>query len=74
MYVLTMGFTTFLVKEKFKEGYTQQFRQAAVSMLKRVSERESAMEEEDWNSEQSEKDFYQYLANGYLWEIMYFPQ
>ena len=69
VYVLTMGFTTFLVKEKFKEGYTQQFRQAAVSMLKRVSERESAMEEEDWNSEQSEKDFYQYLANGYLWEI-----
>ena len=49
VYVLTMGFTTFLVKEKFKEGYTQQFRQAAVSMLKRVSERESAMEEEDWN-------------------------
>ena len=69
VYMLTMGLATFLVKEKFKEGYTQQFRQTAVSMLKRVSERQSAMEGEEWNSEQSEKDFYQYLANGYLWEI-----
>lgn len=67
VYVLTMGLATWLVKEKFTEDYARRFEENTVYILQKASEREFAQEEEGWKSEELRRDFYQSLANEYLW-------
>ncbi len=69
VYLLTMALATFLVKTKFAEDFTQQFRQFAVSLVKEVNEKERSMEESGWDSQEKRRDHYQYLANGLLWKV-----
>ncbi len=69
VYVLTMGLATWLVKEKFTEDYDRRFQEAAIYVMGRISDKEFAMEEEGWSSEDSRRYFYQTEANDCLWRI-----
>ena len=69
VYVLTMGLATWLVKEKFTEDYDRRFQEAASYVMGRISDKEFAMEEEGWGSEDSRRHFYQTEANDCLWRI-----
>lgn len=68
MYLLTMGLSTLLVKEKFVEDYNRQFETAAASISGTVSEKEFSMEGRQWDS-QKRKDFYQSLADKSHWTL-----
>lgn len=67
MYLAIMGLSTFFVKENLVEDYRQRFKEAAISIVRKVSEKEFAMETEEWKEEER-KDFYQALANEAFWE------
>lgn len=67
VYVLTMGLATWLVKEKFTEDYTRRFEESAAYILRKASNQEFELEGEGWESESIRRDFYQSLANQYLW-------
>lgn len=69
VYLLTMGLATFLVKTKFTEDFAQRFREFAVYLVRKINDKEISMEEEGWSSKTKRQDFYQSLANGYLWRI-----
>lgn len=69
MYVLTMGLATCLVKVKFTEDYSRRFTEASAYISKTAQTKEFDMEEEGWSSQGARQDFYQSVANGYLWRV-----
>lgn len=69
VYLLTMALATFLVKTKFAEDFCQRFREFAVYLAREVNDKEVSMEEDGWDSEEKRRDYYQSLANGYLWKV-----
>lgn len=69
VYLLTMALATFLVKTKFAEDFCQRFREFAVYLVREVNDKEASMEEDGWDSEEKRRDYYQSLANGYLWKV-----
>lgn len=68
MYLMTMGLATFRIKEKLAEDYRQRFKEAVISIVKKASEKEFAMEQEEW-TEEERSDFYQALANDSIGEV-----
>lgn len=64
LYLVIMGLTTWLVKERFVEEYRQTFEEIASSLLKSVSEQESLRKDEGWN-DTKRREVHQNLANGY---------
>lgn len=69
VYLLIMGLATCLVKAKFAEDYTRQCEETAAFIVGRALEKEQVLEEEGWESRETRKDFYQSLANEYLWKV-----
>lgn len=66
MYLVTMGLSTFLVKEKFVEEDRKRLEQVAAAVFDRAGEKEFAMEGQDWGRKERQ-DFYQGLVNDFFW-------
>ena len=67
IFLLTMGLTTYLVKERYAEQYAQSFREIAYFFYNTAAEKETdeKLSKEEWGAKQR-KDFYQRLVNEYF--------
>ncbi len=66
LYLVTMGLSTLLVKDKYVEDYGRRLEEVASTILERASEKEFAMKEQGFSGKEKQI-FYQGLANDFFW-------